>query len=147
MHFQLLPEAKLLSPVIFGDDQRGTRRKEIAEHLAGVDAANHLELCEHLPAAFPEDGVVALLPAFSRLADAGMDVMDYVSSQLVIANSWDVDEAIRSPELTRRCNSLIAAARAWRVARGRQHYGTLSQPTGWRRLCGNSRPRIVYLRW
>lgn len=116
MHFQLLPEAKLLSPVIFGDDQRGTRRKEIAEHLAGVDAANHLELCEHLPAAFPEDGVVALLPAFSRLADAGMDVMDYVSSQLVIANSWDVDEAIRSPELTRRCNSLIAAARAWRVA-------------------------------
>jgi hypothetical protein len=80
--FARLPEAEYLKPLLFGADPNGRRRLATAREARKASARNHIEICEHLGRTFPGDPTFALLPYFSRLADAGLAVMDLVARSL-----------------------------------------------------------------
>src|SRR5262249_21170229 len=112
--FQLLPEADLLKPLVFGEDSNGQRRLNVAREVAKAAARDHLAVCEHLGRAFPGDPTFVLLPHFSRLADAGMAAMDLLAGALQHESRVRLPDAAAHPQAARLCGELMAAAQAWR---------------------------------
>ena len=112
MEFEVLPEADLLRPIVFGEGN-GTRRLEIAREIGKSRAQSHIEICEHLASAFPSDPIISLLPRFSRLADAGMAAMDLIADALRGKNSVTLTEIVSRPEANAVCKELIESAQAW----------------------------------
>ena len=114
-----LPESKQLVPFIFGDSAGGRRRKQVAKLMGNLDAADHLELCTGLARELAKEKdaqILKILPAFSKLADAGMDVMDEVGRQLMSggnAPSIAVADLASVPAISHASEALRAAARAW----------------------------------
>jgi len=113
--FKALPEHKTLRDVIFDKDQDGQRRREAVEVLSSSSAADHLELCDELAAGFSSDTRVAALPAFSRLADAGMATMEAIAD-LLVEPSLSIAAIAAAPAVKERCAELRAAAKAWQKA-------------------------------
>lgn len=109
----VLPEADILRPLIFGTDYSGRRRHDVARALASLKATDHLDLCKGLAKKFPEDSVIALLPQFSRLADAGMEAMDMVAQALGTKATVSIAQVSRHPDAKRICAELFAAAKDW----------------------------------
>lgn len=112
--FQQLPEADLLKPLVFGEDRNGRRRQDVAREVARASADDHAEVCKHLGRAFPGDSTFALLSGFSRLADAGMAAMDFLTKLLQNASRVSLAEAAARPQAARVCGELAEAAQAWR---------------------------------
>ncbi len=113
-NYDVLPEADLLKPLIFGRDKFGTRREKVARAVSKSTATDHLQVCEHLSDVFAdEDQRIALLPRFSRLADAGMAVMDFVASELRKENSVAISHVAKIPEAAELCVELVQAAQGW----------------------------------
>ena len=89
-------ECDLLAPALFGD---GSVRRLTAEVLAGAGTAGtHAELCDALArstalASKLEPASLALLPAFTRLADAAMDAMR------VLWNAINQDHEMQTPTI------------------------------------------------
>lgn len=114
-----LPEAKLLAPLLFGADAGGRRRMRVAELMNDSDAADHLDLCASLArelAKEPDAQILRALPAFSRLADAGMDLMDKIGRQLMLGGKGpgvSITDLASNPSIRRVSEELRAAARAW----------------------------------
>jgi hypothetical protein len=74
--FEVLREADLLHPIVFGD-HAGKRRRKVAEEIAKCSAKDHIGICRHLGRVFKdEEPAIALLPGFSRPADAGIAAME-----------------------------------------------------------------------
>jgi hypothetical protein len=109
----VLPEAKLLRPLIFGADYSGRRRHDVACALASLKVNDHLDLCKGLARKFPQDAAIALLPQFSRLADAGMEAMDMVAQVLGTNATISITQVCRHPDAKRICAELFAAAKDW----------------------------------
>lgn len=112
--FTILPEADRLKPLVFGSDQAGRRRTEVAREMAKVSAASHIEVCEHLSRVFAGNRTIALIPGFSRLADAGMAAMDLVAESLRSKPLVTVAEVGGLPTAVRICEDLMRAAQEWR---------------------------------
>lgn len=110
--FSVLPEASLLKPLVFGSDLHGERRRKVALHIAASGASDHLAVCEHLGSAF-DDSTIARLPLFSRLADAGMALMDLVAKVLGTSRSVSVNKVATHPDAKATCEELVDACRAW----------------------------------
>jgi hypothetical protein len=53
--FAKLPEANLLRPLVFGSDECGKLRAEVACEVEKSRATGHIEICEHLARAFETD--------------------------------------------------------------------------------------------
>lgn len=112
--FSVLPEAKHLKPLIFGDDPNGKRRFQVAREISKSSASEHLELCRHLGAVFADEPAIALLPRFSRLADAGMAAMDLVAEALCEESQVALAKVASRPDAVEICGELMAAANHWR---------------------------------
>jgi hypothetical protein len=78
-----------------------------------MKATGHLDLCKGLAKKFPQDAVIALLPQFSRLADAGMEAMDMVAQALGTKAAISITQVSRHPDANRICAELFAAAKDW----------------------------------
>jgi hypothetical protein len=111
--FQQLPEANLLKPLVFGEDRNAKRRLVVALEVEKADAGDHLGVCEHLGQIFPDDPAFALLPSFSRLADAGMAAMDLLAKPLETDSRVRLADAAAHPQAPRICEELAAAAQEW----------------------------------
>src|SRR5262249_21171390 len=112
--FQQLPEADLLKPLVFGEDRHGKRRLDVAREVERASARDHIEVCKHLGRAFSDDYTFALLPCFSRLADAGMAAMDLLAKSLQKDSRVRLADAAAHPQAARICEELMAAAQEWR---------------------------------
>jgi len=111
--FEVLPEVDLLKPIIFGTGA-GERRRQVAKEVAGCGGRDHLEICRHLGRVFAdEEPAIALLPRFSRLADAGIAAMEVIARSLGGRTEISLTEAAASPAARRVCNELYSAARDW----------------------------------
>ena len=111
--FSVLPEAKLLKPLIFGNDPNGIRRIQVAREIEKSSATDHLELCKHLGAVFADEPVIARLPRFSRLADAGMAAMDLVAESLSEESHVALAKVASHPGAVEICGELMKAAKHW----------------------------------
>jgi hypothetical protein len=136
--FTTLPEVKLLKPLVFGDDHAGKRRLQVAREVEKASARDHIEVCEHLGRVFPDDPIFALLPHFSRLADAGMAAMDFVAASLQKESRVKLADVAALPSAGLICEELMAAAQEWRKRAQMQlrhidtaHYfaGAISSPS------------------
>jgi hypothetical protein len=114
--FEILPEADLLHPIVF-EDLGGKRRRRVALEIAKCGAKDHLGVCRHLGQMFKdEEPAIALLPRFSRLADAGIAAMEVIAKSLGGQSQVSLAEAASSPSAGRVCQELFAAAREWATA-------------------------------
>ena len=113
--FKGLPENHLLLPVVFGPDKGGQRRREVALTLAHSSAQDHLGLCRELGNGFAGDPVTRYLPLFSRLADAGMDLMEIVADALRKDSRVSLGDVASGSDARAACRELAAAARAWQA--------------------------------
>jgi hypothetical protein len=111
--FEKLPEADHLKPLVFGGE-RGKRRETVAREVEKAAAHDNRGVCEHLSRAFAGNPFFDLLPHFSRLADAGMEAMDFLARSLVNDGRVRLAAAAAHPDATRICDELTAAARKWR---------------------------------
>lgn len=111
--FTVLPEAELLKPIIFGDDQRGKKRVEVVRSIQKSVATTHLELCRHLSNQFKDDPAIARLYSFSRLADAGIAAMEVIVEVLRDKPDVVIKEVVQHKNAVRVCKELKAAAQAW----------------------------------
>lgn len=111
--FRKLPEAHLLAPLTFGHDANGKRRRAVVHRIARSSATDHLQLCEHLAEEFSSDQTIALLPRFSRLADAGMAAMDFIAQELHGKPRLTLDHLASRPEAHKICRELKDAAAHW----------------------------------
>lgn len=111
--FAILPEASLLSPLAFGEDTRGAKRKAVARAVVAATARTHIGICDHLAGVFDDDPVIAALPRFSRLADAGMEAMDIVAKVLGDNPDVSLNDIARHPGSQIVCRELFDAARKW----------------------------------
>ena len=76
-------------------------------------ATSHIEVCEHLSRAFDSEPTIKLLPRFARLADAGMEAMDFVASSLQNESSVTLARVAALPKAAGICDELLAAAQDW----------------------------------
>lgn len=109
-----LPERDLLEPIVFSEDSDGKRRRAVVLEVSKASASTHFELCEHLSDAFPKDRSLGLLPAFSRLADAGIDVMELVADALGEGGEVELSKIVARTGVPEGCGELASAAQAWR---------------------------------
>jgi hypothetical protein len=112
--FQQLPEADLLKPLVFGEDRNGKRRLDVAREVERASARDHIEVCKHLGRAFYDDSTFALLPCFSRLADAGMAAMDLLAKSLQKDSRVRLADAATHAQAAPICEELMASAQEWR---------------------------------
>jgi len=111
--FTILPEVKLLKPLVFGNDPFGNRRLKVACEVK-ASARTHIEVCEHLGRAFADDHTFVLLPRLSRLADAGMAAMDLVAKSLQKVCRVKLADVAALPNAVPICDELMVAAGEWR---------------------------------
>jgi len=113
--FEVLPEVDLLHPIVFGD-LGGKRRHKAAVEIAKCSAKDHIGICRHLGRIFrDEEPAIALLPHFSRLADAGIAAMQVIAKSLGGKSQVSLSEAASSSSAGRVCEELYAAARDWPI--------------------------------
>ncbi len=79
-------------------------------------ASDQLAACESLAEAFPSNAAIVLLPTFSRMADAGMAVMDLVAAALVDKSSVPLGDVAKTAGAADACAELFDATRAWKAA-------------------------------
>ena len=113
--FASLPEADLLRPLVFGEDRNGRLRMKIAREVADAAASDHIEVCYHLGRVFDTDRTIALLPRFSRLADAGMAAMDLIAGPLQAESRVKLVDVAGLADAAPICEELMAAAADWRT--------------------------------
>ena len=112
--FRKLPELEVLKPLVFGSDPSGKRRLEVSREVQQSFAQNHTEVCEHLSQVFAANRTIALLPRFSRLADAGMALMEFVAEALGDKSRIKLTDVAAAPGAASVCRKLKAAAAEWR---------------------------------
>lgn len=111
--YAVLPEAKLLKPLIFGSEEFGKRRLEIAIEIEKASASEHLDLCKHLGRAFAGNPVIVALPSFSRLADAAMEALDFVAGAIVGESHLSLAKIADKKKAVLICKELRTAAQQW----------------------------------
>lgn len=111
--FSVLPEADKLEKIIFSGDPNGQRRRDVAEGVATSNAKTHLAICEHLSRVFVGNDTIKLLPAFSRLADAGMAAMDFIAERLGGNPSIRLADIVKDSAAKTACKELLDASNAW----------------------------------
>jgi hypothetical protein len=112
--YAILPERHLLKPLIFGSDRFGIRRLAVANEIAKSGAIDHIGICEHLASVFDGDRTLAVLPHFSRLADAGMAAMELIARGMMRDGSVALADIASLSSAKPVCNDLMAAAKEWR---------------------------------
>lgn len=119
--YKKLPEHELLTPLVFGDGQSAERRRSVAQVLQAAKPNSHREACEALADQFSSDPTIRALAAFSRLADAGMEVMDLIANEVIAKGVVSLHDIAASA--THCCGKLFAAAEEWQKldARGIRH--------------------------
>jgi hypothetical protein len=122
--FSPLEEADLIKPLLFGAVKQGNhqntethRRRNTVQVAATSSAGSHESLCDHLARNLRCDfpGLV-ILPDFTRLADAGMELMDAIFAALRDAtspNGLTVGDLIDRRDIRNRSSSLRAMAKRW----------------------------------
>ena len=114
---EVLPEAKWLTPIIFGSETQRERRRAVVKELETAEATTHLGLCEHLAHSrtFSDDPIISHLAHFSRLADAGMEAMDFVKQSVDGAkgSSITLADVAAKRDAKSTCKELCNAARDW----------------------------------
>jgi hypothetical protein len=111
--FSVLPERDLLRPLIFDADGAGKLRTEVARAAQNFAAGDHLALCKRLSDLFSHDPAIAALHSFSRLADAGMDALDFLAESLHGKSHASLARVAACQEASKVCAELQAAARQW----------------------------------
>ncbi|EGF33620.1 hypothetical protein IMCC9480_3398 [Oxalobacteraceae bacterium IMCC9480] len=114
--YSVLPEATLLKPLLFGSDSAGVRRTAIANEIVKSNGADEQAVCMHLARVFGSDHTIAVLPQFTQLAEAGMNVMHLMAERLGNKASVGLDDVAAQPPVRRACSQLHDAARVWRDA-------------------------------
>ncbi len=100
--------------MIFEDDRNGKRRFDVAIEVGKASARADIEVCEHLGRTFAAESTFALLPRFSRLADAGMVAMELVANALQNDIQLKLADVAALPAAISICNELMTAAQEWR---------------------------------
>jgi len=111
--FSELAEAVLLKPLIFGQDAAGDKRLTIVQSIAKSGATDHVSLCQYLSQHFSSDPTIARLATFSRLADAGLDAMNYINEALKREPKVALADIARGGAAKEVCKALQAVAQAW----------------------------------
>ena len=121
--YKTLPERELLKPLIFGEGTPSERRRSEAKEIQAARPASHLAACVALADRFSGDPTIRALSAFSRLADAGMEVMDLIANEVVEKGVVSLHDGASSAVVREGCGELFAAAAAWRKmnVRGVRH--------------------------
>ncbi len=111
--YNVLPEAKILRPLIFGSDESGKCRLKIAAEIENSAASTHLDICKHLGRVFADDPVIYALPSFSRLADAGMEALDFIAVSMVGESHMSLTKIAAKKKAVSICKELRKAAEQW----------------------------------
>lgn len=111
--FHKVPESELLCQIIFGDDQNGKHRRKVAKAVYAARVDDHIEVCKRLSQVFSSNRLVAVLPQFTRLADAGMEVMDLIGAELHGKLRIEFSILAEQPALKNACRELSDAAIEW----------------------------------
>jgi len=113
--FSVLPEAALLKPIIFGNDKAGAKRLKVVQTIAKSGATDHGSLCQYLSLSrqFSQDSTIARLATFSRLADAGLDAMNYINAALMSEPKLALADVARGSAAKGVCKALRVAAQDW----------------------------------
>lgn len=110
-----LPESDLLRPVLFGEDAAGRRRIAVARILSKSQASSHAALCEELGTEFSDDSLISLLPAYSRMVDAAMVVLECIADALRTDVRVSVNEIARQADMDSVCQELLSACQHWKT--------------------------------
>ena len=119
-------EIELLAPPVFGLGHRAKRRKLVAELAAASSAGSHLTLVRALVHDLSPDLdkdqrlLLTPLPAFSALADAGVDAMDEAWNALRPPSPpiRKIAEVAKLQECRAALERLRDVASKWRAAKG-----------------------------
>lgn len=113
-----LPEATLLKPIAFGDDEGGKRRRSVAQAVSKGGARNHTEACRAIARAFPNEPECRALPAFARFADAAVDCLRYSAAALSASGGSRIrlSSICRGSTPEEHAQELVAAAKECRRA-------------------------------
>lgn len=114
--YRVLPENELLTPLVFGDASNARRRRKIALAIEASRPSSHVDACDALADSFGDEPVMKYLPVFTRLADAGMRVMDLITDQVRQRGAVQTGEVASLPGAIEACGLLFQAAEAWRNA-------------------------------
>jgi hypothetical protein len=110
---QQLPEAKLLRPLIFGEDGGGKRRSEIAQVMWHSEAQDVLALCDDIGDQFPDHLVLSRLGKCARLIEGGLSLMDLIAESLMGETQIPLAVVLEHPAVRDRCETLREAALVW----------------------------------
>ena len=108
--YRKLPEAELLKPLLFGNDQRGKMRQLVAQEVARSSGYRHIDACRHLGRVLK----LPLFPLFSRLADAGMDAMEFIADSLQNRPRVPLVDIANQARAATVHKELVGAAVAWK---------------------------------
>lgn len=143
--FLLLPEAALLEDILFAQDSEGIIRRNVASAIAKSKATTHIEICEYLALSFPNQPLVEALPRFSRLADAGMLVMDFIAQELGGETKKSLSAVVDKPETKTICANLYEAARTWQSGK-KPDSRHIESVTTFAEAIPSSKPEAVFRR-
>ena len=111
-------EQKALRPPLFGESSPTShRRAAVARQCSGSSADGHAALCDELAEAFQGDAPpLAVLPIFTRLADAGVEAMNALWEAVGDERSSlgvPLARVVRLPRVQTAFESLGAEASRW----------------------------------
>jgi hypothetical protein len=120
-------ERSILAPVLFGEES--VRHKTAKVLASATHAQSHVELCDALAGSNKFDketqAKLALLPAFTRLADAAMDAMRtlwHVINHDGKAQAPTIEKIARSGELKEKFEQLKDMSEAWLGVSSRSNF-------------------------
>ncbi len=117
-------ERRVLENLLFIETDRGQQRRRVASIMAGSKAGDHTELCEEIARALadqPSGQAIALLPSFTRFADAALDTLLAMWASFFQRGSREpaipLSDLARNPGVTEPLDAAVTQAKAWLRAR------------------------------
>jgi hypothetical protein len=117
-------ERRVLENLLFTETDRSQIRRRVATIMAGSKASDHAELCEAIARALADQTsgqAIALLPSFTRFADAALDTLLAVWASFFQRGSREpaipLSDLARNPAVTEPLNAAVTQATSWLRAR------------------------------
>jgi hypothetical protein len=119
-----IEERRVLEKLLFTETDRGQQRREVASIIAGSTASDHAALCEEIALALadhPSGQAIALLPSFTRFADAALDTLLEMWASFFQKGSQEpailLRDLARNPGIAEPLDAAVTQAKAWLQAR------------------------------
>jgi hypothetical protein len=119
-----IEERRVLEKLLFTETDRCQQRRKVASIIAGSTASDHAALCEEIALALadhPSGQAIALLPSFTRFADAALDTLLEMWASFFQKGSQEpailLRDLARNPGIAEPLDAAVTQAKAWLQAR------------------------------